>query len=156
MYCQCFSSNKSVIRKIRWFALLTPGGTVILDLQSSQPIGVVTSGCPSPSLKKNVAMGYVGAAHARVGGRVGLEVRGRKVEGEVVKMPFVPTRYFSFKWHCVMFRCVTLSCFQCVTLCHVSLCDTVLFSMCDTVSCSNRLTVRLVYTELFIFTYTCI
>uniref|UniRef100_A0A8C0J1G4 Aminomethyltransferase n=1 Tax=Chelonoidis abingdonii TaxID=106734 RepID=A0A8C0J1G4_CHEAB len=38
----------------------------ILSLEG-RPIGEVTSGCPSPCLKKNVAMGYVAGEQSRVG-----------------------------------------------------------------------------------------
>ena len=61
------------------------------------PLGTVTSGCPSPSLKTNVAMGYVDQAHSKVGTKVALSVRNKHIEATVTRMPFVPTKYF-FGW----------------------------------------------------------
>jgi aminomethyltransferase len=55
--------------------------------------GVVTSGGFSPTLNAPVAMGYVPAKAAEPGARVTIEVRGRALEAEVVKTPFVPHRY---------------------------------------------------------------
>ncbi|XP_037088567.1 aminomethyltransferase, mitochondrial-like [Pollicipes pollicipes] len=66
----------------------------ILDAEGRQ-VGSVTSGCPSPALKHNVAMGYVEAAHAKVGTELLLEVRKQRVPAHVVKMPFVPSRYYT-------------------------------------------------------------
>lgn len=70
------------------------GGTDIYDSSGSSKIGVLTSGCPSPSLKKNVAMGYINTSESSVGKQVKLEVRKKMVDAEIVKMPFVPTRYY--------------------------------------------------------------
>jgi len=70
------------------------GGTKILDVSGSTEIGWVTSGCPSPSLKQNVAMGYVDAAHAANGCRVKFDIRKQLIDAAVAKMPFVPHRYF--------------------------------------------------------------
>lgn len=56
-------------------------------------IGHVTSGCPSPTLGGSVAMGYVSGA-PKAGDRVRLDVRGRLHEALVVRMPFVPARYY--------------------------------------------------------------
>ncbi|XP_061592594.1 aminomethyltransferase, mitochondrial [Cololabis saira] len=58
-------------------------------------IGEVTSGCPSPCLKKNVAMGYVDAKFAKNGTAIHVEVRKKAVPATVSKMPFVPTNYYS-------------------------------------------------------------
>ncbi|XP_077998408.1 aminomethyltransferase, mitochondrial-like [Glandiceps talaboti] len=71
-------------------------GARILN-EAGEPIGQVTSGCPSPSLKKNVAMGYVAKSHAKSGSKVKLEVRKKQVNGEVSKMPFVPAKYYTGK-----------------------------------------------------------
>lgn len=58
-------------------------------------LGEVTSGCPSPCLKMNVAMGYVDAAYAKNGTAIQVEVRKKSVPATVSKMPFVPTKYYS-------------------------------------------------------------
>ncbi|XP_052460145.1 aminomethyltransferase, mitochondrial [Carassius gibelio] len=57
-------------------------------------IGEVTSGCPSPCLKQNVAMGYVEAGFSKVGTSIQVEVRKKAVQAVVSKMPFVPTKYY--------------------------------------------------------------
>ncbi|XP_077466244.1 aminomethyltransferase, mitochondrial [Stigmatopora argus] len=66
--------------------ILSPDGKVI---------GEVTSGCPSPCLKKNVAMGYVDVAFAKNGTAIQVEVRKKAVDAVVSKMPFVQTNYYS-------------------------------------------------------------
>ncbi|KAF9563893.1 hypothetical protein EC968_004662 [Mortierella alpina] len=56
-------------------------------------VGNVTSGCPSPSIKKNVAMGYVKNGLHKSGTELEVEVRGRKQKAVITKMPFVPAGY---------------------------------------------------------------
>ncbi|XP_004419760.1 PREDICTED: aminomethyltransferase, mitochondrial isoform X2 [Ceratotherium simum simum] len=60
-------------------------------------IGTVTSGCPSPCLKKNVAMGYVPCEYSRPGTPLLVEVRRKQQMAVVSKMPFVPTNYYTLK-----------------------------------------------------------
>lgn len=56
------------------------GGTVI---------GEVTSGAPSPTLGKPIAMAYVDAAHCAPGtAGVGVDIRGSHEPYEVVALPF--------------------------------------------------------------------
>eukprot|EP00794_Sanderia_malayensis_P006002 gene6002-6700_t len=69
------------------------GGTKIFD-EDGNEIGYVTSGCPSPSLKKNIAMAYVPLKYSKVGSKVMLKVYKKEVVAEVTKMPFVPANYF--------------------------------------------------------------
>lgn len=57
----------------------------------------MTSGCPSPCLKKNVAMGYVPSEYSRPGTRLLVEVRRKQQTAVVSKMPFVPTNYYTLK-----------------------------------------------------------
>lgn len=61
---------------------------------SGESVGEVTSGCPSPTLGVNIAMGYVESSLSKAGTKVKLLVRKREVEAEVVKMPFVPAKYY--------------------------------------------------------------
>lgn len=68
--------------------------TKILD-PSGAVIGEVTSGCPSPSLKCGIAMGYVPLEHSKLGTKVHLDIRNKTVEANVSKMPFVPHQYFT-------------------------------------------------------------
>ena len=57
-------------------------------------IGKVTSGGPSPTLGKNIAMGFVPPAFAALGTDLKVIVRGRSAAAEVVAMPFVAQRYY--------------------------------------------------------------
>lgn len=68
-------------------------GTEIVDTDGNS-IGKVTSGCPSPTLKKNIAMGYVKDGLHKSGTEVQVVVRGKKRRATVTKMPFVPNNYY--------------------------------------------------------------
>ena len=52
------------------------------------PLGSVTSGTMSPSLRKPIAMGYVSSEEAAVDNLLEIDVRGRRVEAKVVALPF--------------------------------------------------------------------
>lgn len=68
-------------------------GADIVDTDGNS-IGQVTSGCPSPTLKKNIAMGYVKDGMHKAGTELEVVVRGKKRKAVVTKMPFVSNRYF--------------------------------------------------------------
>lgn len=89
-------SKKPSRRRVGFLSVGPParGHTGIFD-SSGKIIGEVTSGCPSPCLKKNIAMGYVPLQSSTVGSKVFFEVRKKQVEAEVVKMPFVPSKYYT-------------------------------------------------------------
>ncbi|XP_071988235.1 LOW QUALITY PROTEIN: aminomethyltransferase, mitochondrial [Engystomops pustulosus] len=70
--------------------------TPILNLEG-RVIGEVTSGCPSPCLRHNVAMGYVEPQYAKAGTALRLEVRKKMVDGATCRMPFIPTKYYNVK-----------------------------------------------------------
>jgi len=55
-------------------------------------VGVVTSGTLSPSLKKNIGMGYVPPALEKPGTVIELLIREKKVRAEITAGPFVPPR----------------------------------------------------------------
>jgi aminomethyltransferase len=57
-------------------------------------IGEITSGCPSPSLNINVAMGYVKDEFKKPGTKVDLKIRDKFYSAEISKMPFVPSNYY--------------------------------------------------------------
>jgi len=65
------------------------------DIQSpkGERIGVVTSGGFGPSVNGPVAMGYVEAAHAKLGTPLSLMVRGKALPAAVAPLPFAPHRY---------------------------------------------------------------
>jgi len=56
-------------------------------------VGKITSGCPSPTLGKNIAMGYVKTPFNKAGTALEVLVRGKRRKAEVVKMPFVKSNY---------------------------------------------------------------
>uniref|UniRef100_A0AAR5PE67 Aminomethyltransferase n=1 Tax=Dendroctonus ponderosae TaxID=77166 RepID=A0AAR5PE67_DENPD len=58
-------------------------------------LGEITSGCPSPSLGFNIAMGYVSSEFSKVGTKLGLKIRDKVYEGIVTKMPFVKASYYT-------------------------------------------------------------
>ncbi|XP_014208422.1 aminomethyltransferase, mitochondrial isoform X1 [Copidosoma floridanum] len=58
-------------------------------------MGKVTSGGPSPTLGKPIAMGYVPTELAKTGTGVLIEIRGKTYKAVVTKMPFVKVNYFT-------------------------------------------------------------
>jgi aminomethyltransferase len=55
---------------------------------AGEPIGYVTSGSPSPYLKKNIALAYVPMDFAAPGTELAVEIRGNLVKAKVVPTPF--------------------------------------------------------------------
>jgi aminomethyltransferase len=68
-------------------------GAEIADMDGNV-IGKVTSGGPSPTLGKNIAMGFVPPAFSELGTDLKVIVRGKTAAAEVVAMPFVAQRYY--------------------------------------------------------------
>ncbi|MNK23377.1 Aminomethyltransferase [compost metagenome] len=68
-------------------------GAEIADMDGNV-IGVITSGGPSPTLGRNIAMGYAPPAFAELGTELKVIVRGKPAAAEVVATPFVATRYY--------------------------------------------------------------
>jgi aminomethyltransferase len=56
--------------------------------EAGQVIGVVTSGSPSPTLGKNIALAYVPPAMAALGTVIYVEIRNQKCKAQVVSTPF--------------------------------------------------------------------
>jgi aminomethyltransferase len=69
------------------------GAPLFADAASSLQIGAVTSGGFGPSINTPVAMGYLPAPHAAIGGLVFAELRGQRLPLRVAAMPFVPNTY---------------------------------------------------------------
>ena len=62
--------------------------------EEGENLGSVTSGCPSPTLGKNIAMGYVKDGFHKAGTELDVLIRGKRRKAVVTKMPFVPTKYY--------------------------------------------------------------
>ena len=68
-------------------------GAEIVD-EAGEKIGNITSGCPSPTMKKNISMGYIKDGMHKAGTEVEVVVRGKKRKAVVTKMPFIPSKYY--------------------------------------------------------------
>jgi aminomethyltransferase len=55
---------------------------------AGETIGVVTSGSPSPTLGKNIALAYVPPSFSAVGTSLYVEIRGQKCKAQVIATPF--------------------------------------------------------------------
>ena len=62
------------------------GGYAIYD--GERQIGALTSGAPSPTLNKNIGLGYVETALSRPGQNVQIDIRGRRTAAQIVALPF--------------------------------------------------------------------
>jgi aminomethyltransferase len=69
------------------------GAALFADGTSAEQIGAVTSGGFGPSVNAPVAMGYLPASHAAIGGLVFAELRGQRLPLRVAATPFVPNTY---------------------------------------------------------------
>jgi aminomethyltransferase len=56
--------------------------------ESGAIIGEVTSGSESPSTGKLIGMGYVQSAFSKVGTKIWVDMRGKQLSAQVVKLPF--------------------------------------------------------------------
>jgi aminomethyltransferase len=65
--------------------------------ESGEEIGYVTSGCPSPTLKKSIGMGYVKTDLSKKGTPIKVEIRNQKIDGSIVVGSHVPTNYYTPK-----------------------------------------------------------
>lgn len=65
-----------------------------IETLDGQVVGTVTSGSMSPCLKKNISIGYINKPHNKQGTDLQVVVRGKRYPAKVVKMPFVPTKYY--------------------------------------------------------------
>ena len=62
-------------------------------LRNGRKAGIVTSGSFSPTLKTGIGLGYVETVLSNVGAAIDVEIHGRPVAAEVVKLPFVPLKH---------------------------------------------------------------
>jgi aminomethyltransferase len=83
--------NKGTHRQLVAFELIDKGiprHEYVLFNDSGDPIGHVTSGTMSPSLKKAIGMGYVESQYSKPGSEIFIEVRGKRLKAVVVSLPF--------------------------------------------------------------------
>jgi aminomethyltransferase len=78
-------------RKLVGFEMLGRGiarhGYALLDSNGTK-VGVCTSGSPSPTLGKNIGLGYVPSVLSAIGTTIAVDCRGKAVEAVVVATPF--------------------------------------------------------------------
>ncbi|MCH1574864.1 MAG: glycine cleavage system aminomethyltransferase GcvT, partial [Flavobacteriales bacterium] len=60
----------------------------IVDAEG-HPIGRVTSGTQSPSLGQAIGLGYVSSEWSAKGTRIFISIRGKSIEAEVTRIPFL-------------------------------------------------------------------
>ncbi|MGW1997941.1 glycine cleavage system aminomethyltransferase GcvT [Embleya sp. NPDC001921] len=63
-------------------------GYPVVDAETGEKVGEVTSGAPSPTLGVPIAMAYVSTDRAEPGTRLAVDIRGRAEPVEVVALPF--------------------------------------------------------------------
>ena len=84
--------EEGVTRKLVGFTMIDrgiPRKEYQLNDSEGNSIGIVTSGTSSPSLKVGIGMGYVTKALSKIGTEIFVEIRGRQLKAEIVKLPFV-------------------------------------------------------------------
>lgn len=67
----------------------------IFDEKGEKLLGEVTSGCPSPTLGRNIAMGYVPNEFTKIDTKLKIKIRDKLYEAVVAKMPFVKANYYN-------------------------------------------------------------
>jgi aminomethyltransferase len=82
--------TEGVKQKLAGFHLLDKGvpksgGSIFSE---NREVGVVTSGCLSPHLRKGIGLGYVVARYAQTGQEIEIEVRDREIAARIVDLPF--------------------------------------------------------------------
>lgn len=66
----------------------------IVDILNRASVGFITSGCPSPYLEKNIAMGYVDVEDSTPGRVLNVEFGDKVSQVTVTKLPFIRTNYY--------------------------------------------------------------
>jgi len=69
-------------------------GAQVYAPSQSESIGAVTSGIPSPTLSKNIAMAYVTSGWHKKGTEVEVDVRNKLRKAVVTPMPFIKPNYW--------------------------------------------------------------
>lgn len=83
--------ESGIERQLTGFKMIDRGiprqGYDLVDAEGSK-IGVVTSGTQSPSLNQGIGMGYLKKEFTQPGSEIYVDIRGRRLKAEVVKLPF--------------------------------------------------------------------
>src|SRR5271169_182665 len=84
------SKAEGVKQKLIGFHLLDKGipksgGSIFSE---NREVGVVTSGCLSPYLRKGIGLGYIVARYSQPGQEIEIEVRDREIAAKIVDLPF--------------------------------------------------------------------
>ncbi|CAH8447884.1 unnamed protein product [Schistosoma mattheei] len=90
--------NRSALKNKRIGLICESGpparnGAKIFDQSLQLEIGVITSGCFSPTLSKNIAMAYVKSEYCENDRQLFVQIRQKFYQYTVTKMPFVATKY---------------------------------------------------------------
>jgi aminomethyltransferase len=77
-------------QKMAGFVLLDKGvpksgGSIYSE---NREVGVVTSGCQSPHIRKGIGLGYLVTRYSQPGQEIEIEVRDREIAAKVVELPF--------------------------------------------------------------------
>ena len=82
--------KKGAARRLIGFELVERGiprhGCVIK--KEGRPVGEVTSGSFSPTLKKSIGMGYVSAKESQNGNEIEIEIRNQNIKARITPLPF--------------------------------------------------------------------
>jgi aminomethyltransferase len=85
------ASTREPARKLVGLEMIDRGiardGYTVRSLEGEE-LGVVASGSPSPTLKKNIALAFVPPAEAALDNIVAVEIRGQLVKAKVIPTPF--------------------------------------------------------------------
>jgi aminomethyltransferase len=81
---------EGVKQKLAGFYLLDKGipksgGSIFSE---NREVGVVTSGCLSPHLRKGIGLGYIITRYSQPGQEIEIEVRDREIAAKIVELPF--------------------------------------------------------------------
>jgi len=81
---------EGIKQKLAGFHLLDAGvpksgGSIFSE---NREVGIVTSGCLSPYLRKGIGLGYIVTRYSQPGQEIEIEVRDREIAAKVVDLPF--------------------------------------------------------------------
>lgn len=83
------AGSHRLLRGIQMIDRGIPRQGYLIEDDGGEPIGSVSSGTQSPSLKQGIGLAFLQRTHAGIGRAVYLSVRGRRLAAKVVRLPFV-------------------------------------------------------------------